>query len=193
MPTTVTPEAQLAVIANSAVTPSRPDPYPTLVGTATTGEPVSPPTTLASAPFHAGHDHHGRGLLQGCDVTEDPVDAGHPGIVDAPGDHSVRFQDDRALLGHGQIGGAGGDDHDGVAIDRWSQTGRYTNVAPAADSAEPCTVNPGWAAVTAAICAVSARETITGPTPSSPPSSSATIPTTWSADLPGAYTASGRP
>src|SRR3954447_20637315 len=50
IPTTVIPEAQLESMASSAVTPSRAAPYPTLVGTATTGAAVRPPTTLASAP-----------------------------------------------------------------------------------------------------------------------------------------------
>ena len=50
MPTTVTPDAHDDSIARSAVTPANDDPYPVLVGTATTGAPLSPPTTLASAP-----------------------------------------------------------------------------------------------------------------------------------------------
>ena len=44
------PAAHEANIPSSAVTPSRPAPYPALVGTATTGPRAIPPTTLASAP-----------------------------------------------------------------------------------------------------------------------------------------------
>src|SRR6476646_1714865 len=50
MLTTVTPGAQELSMASSAATPPRDAPYPTLVGTATSGTPVSPPTTDGSAP-----------------------------------------------------------------------------------------------------------------------------------------------
>ena len=50
MPTTATPGAQLASMASRAVMPSKDEPYPALVGTATTGDPTSPPTAEASAP-----------------------------------------------------------------------------------------------------------------------------------------------
>ena len=50
MPTTVRPAAHDESMASRAVTPSSDAPYPTLVGTATTGAGVSPPTRLASAP-----------------------------------------------------------------------------------------------------------------------------------------------
>src|SRR6185436_14327153 len=48
--TTVTPGAQELSIPSSAATPPNDAPYPTLVGTATSGTPTSPPTTLGSAP-----------------------------------------------------------------------------------------------------------------------------------------------
>src|ERR1700675_2994336 len=48
--TTLTFEAQLFSIPNSAVSPPKLDPYPVLVGTAITGTPTSPATTLGSAP-----------------------------------------------------------------------------------------------------------------------------------------------
>jgi hypothetical protein len=48
--TTVTPDAQEFSMAKSAVTPPKLAPYPTLVGTATTGRSTSPLTTLGSAP-----------------------------------------------------------------------------------------------------------------------------------------------
>ena len=50
MLTTVTPGAQELSIASSAASPPNEAPYPTLVGTATIGTPVSPPTTDGSAP-----------------------------------------------------------------------------------------------------------------------------------------------
>src|SRR5205085_7444657 len=50
MPTTVIPAAHDACMASSAVIPSSAAPYPTLVGTATTGPLAMPPTTDASAP-----------------------------------------------------------------------------------------------------------------------------------------------
>src|SRR6478672_6337018 len=50
MLTTVTPGAQELSMASSAATPPRDAPYPTLVGTATSGTPFSPPTTDGSAP-----------------------------------------------------------------------------------------------------------------------------------------------
>src|SRR5690606_33733574 len=48
--TTTTPAAHELSIASSGVTPSSTAPYPTDVGTAITGQPTSPPTTLGSAP-----------------------------------------------------------------------------------------------------------------------------------------------
>ncbi len=48
--TTLTPAAQLLSIPRSAVSPLKLAPYPTLVGSATTGARVRLATTLASAP-----------------------------------------------------------------------------------------------------------------------------------------------
>jgi len=48
--THVTPDEQLFSIVNSAESPSKLEPYPTLVGTAITGQLIRPPITLASAP-----------------------------------------------------------------------------------------------------------------------------------------------
>ena len=48
--TTVTPGAHEFSIPSSAATPPNEAPYPTDVGTATSGTPTSPPTTLGSAP-----------------------------------------------------------------------------------------------------------------------------------------------
>lgn len=48
--TTLTFDAQLLSMLNSAAIPPKLAPYPTDVGTAITGAPTSPPTTLASAP-----------------------------------------------------------------------------------------------------------------------------------------------
>src|SRR6185436_6426964 len=50
MLTTVTPAAHELSIARSAARPPNDAPYPMLVGTAITGRPVMPPTTLARAP-----------------------------------------------------------------------------------------------------------------------------------------------
>src|SRR2546430_13579125 len=48
--TTLTFDAHEFIIPNSAANPSNAAPYPTLVGTAITGTPTSPPITLGSAP-----------------------------------------------------------------------------------------------------------------------------------------------
>ncbi len=48
--TTVTPGAHEFSMPSSAATPPKEAPYPTDVGTATSGTPTSPPTTLGSAP-----------------------------------------------------------------------------------------------------------------------------------------------
>src|SRR5919202_6746917 len=48
--TTVTPEAQEFSIPSKAASPPKEAPYPTLVGTAMTGVPTKPPTTLGRAP-----------------------------------------------------------------------------------------------------------------------------------------------
>ncbi len=48
--TTVTLEAQEFSMPRSAATPPKLAPYPVLVGTAITGMPTRPPTTLGSAP-----------------------------------------------------------------------------------------------------------------------------------------------
>ncbi len=50
MLTTVTLDAQLFSMPRRAATPPKLAPYPVLVGTAITGTPTSPPTTLGSAP-----------------------------------------------------------------------------------------------------------------------------------------------
>src|SRR5262249_44132961 len=47
---TTTPGAHEMSMVSSAAKPRRDAPYPTLVGTATTGTPTSPPTALGSAP-----------------------------------------------------------------------------------------------------------------------------------------------
>ena len=51
-----------------------------LVGTATTGAGVRPPTTLASAPFHAGDHHHRVGHGQFVDLGQQAVQARHPAV-----------------------------------------------------------------------------------------------------------------
>src|SRR3954451_15578931 len=48
--TTLTPGAQEFSIPSRAASPPKEAPYPTLVGTATSGMPTRPPTTLGSAP-----------------------------------------------------------------------------------------------------------------------------------------------
>ena len=48
--TTLIPLAQELSIASRAATPPNDAPYPTLVGTAMTGQSAIPPTTLARAP-----------------------------------------------------------------------------------------------------------------------------------------------
>ena len=50
MLTTLTQLAHELSIASNAATPPKDAPYPTLVGTAITGQSAMPPTTLASAP-----------------------------------------------------------------------------------------------------------------------------------------------
>ncbi len=48
--TTLTFDAQEFIMPNKAASPLNAAPYPTLVGTAITGTPTSPPTTLGNAP-----------------------------------------------------------------------------------------------------------------------------------------------
>ena len=70
MLTTVTPAAQQLSMANSAAKPPKLAPYPTLVGTAITGQSTIPPTTLANAPSMFGLVAH-RGDRLGTGPDED--------------------------------------------------------------------------------------------------------------------------
>ena len=56
-------------------------PYPTLVGTAITGQLTSPPTTLRQCSFHARHDDEDIGLLKLGHAAEEPVQAGHADVA----------------------------------------------------------------------------------------------------------------
>ena len=51
------------MVRSAAIAPKL-APYPTLVGTSTTGQATSPPTTLARAPFHTSDNHGHIGLKE---------------------------------------------------------------------------------------------------------------------------------
>ena len=105
--TTVTPGAHEFSMARRAATPPNEAPYPTLVGTATSGTPVRPPTT----------DHEGLLDLDAGTVAhgEQPVQAGHAHVVDPVDRGAVHAHRQRGLGRDGGVGGAGADDRDGAA------------------------------------------------------------------------------
>jgi hypothetical protein len=109
--TTATPGAHEASMVSKADSPSKEAPYPTLVGTATIGEEMSPATTDGSAPSipattitqsaasSAARCSRIRGRLR--PHVGDPFDAG-----------SGRLDGDGSFLRDGQIGCSGSNDGD---------------------------------------------------------------------------------
>ena len=82
MLTTVTPGAQELSIASSAASPPNEAPYPTLVGTATIGTPVSPPTTDGSAPSMPATTTRQSAASSRSRTAEQPVQPGHADVLD---------------------------------------------------------------------------------------------------------------
>ena len=112
MPTTVTPAAHDESMASSAVTPSSDAPYPTLVGTATTGAGGQPADDRGQGSLHAGHDDHDVGVGHDVDLGEQPVEAGHADVGEPPGRVAEGAEGRGALVGHGEVRGAGADHDD---------------------------------------------------------------------------------
>ncbi len=74
-----------------------------LVGTAKTGAPTSPPTTLGSAPSIPATTTSGRRFPDRVDLREDSMEARHPHVVD-PVDRDVHGHADlHGLFSHGKI------------------------------------------------------------------------------------------
>ncbi len=82
MLTTVTPGAQELSIASRAASPPKEAPYPTLVGTATIGTPVSPPTTDGSAPSMPATTIRQSACASRSRTAEQPVQPGDADVVD---------------------------------------------------------------------------------------------------------------
>jgi hypothetical protein len=60
--------------------------------------------------FHAGHDDDGVGLGHLVEARQQPVHAGHAAVGQELRSPPKCLQSDQALLGHGDVGRAGGDD-----------------------------------------------------------------------------------
>ena len=112
MPTTVTPLAHDACIASSAVTPSSAEPYPTLVGTATTGAPVRPPITLANAPSMPAITITASAEVITSSLARSRCRPATPTSIDEFGIDAIGPQRGDHLIGDGSIARAGRDDHD---------------------------------------------------------------------------------
>ena len=108
MPTTVTPAAHDASIASRAVTPSNDEPYPTLVGTATTGAATSPPTTLASAPSMPATTTTASTVASSSRPSSSRWSPATPTSVSTSGVEAVGRERGLTFVRHGAVGGAGG-------------------------------------------------------------------------------------
>ena len=95
IPTTVTPLAHDACIASRAVTPSSPAPYPTDVGTATTGHDRETTDHAGECALHAGDDDDRVGGGDSIEVGEQPVQPGDPDVVESVGLDAVGGERDR--------------------------------------------------------------------------------------------------
>ena len=82
MLTTATPGAHAFNIASSAANPPNDAPYPTDVGSATTGDEMRPATTLGEGAVHAGRNDHHAGSPEQIEVPQDPVQPGDPDVND---------------------------------------------------------------------------------------------------------------
>ena len=95
-----------------AESPPKLAPYPTLVGTAMTGQSTRPPTTEARAPSHPGHGHHTAGAHEHVQAGEQAVEPRYPHVVE-PGDAVAHgLGGEGGLLGYRYIAGAAGGHHD---------------------------------------------------------------------------------
>ena len=112
MLTTVTPGAQELSIASSAASPPNEAPYPTLVGTATIGTPVSPPTTDGSAPSMPATTTRQSAASSRSWTAEQPVQPGHSDVLDELYRRAVHPDRQRGLGRDRRVTGAGRDHGD---------------------------------------------------------------------------------
>ena len=103
------PGAQLANMASNAVTPWREAPYPVLVGTATTGAGVSPPTRLANAPSIPAMTTTASADMSRSVCSSSRWTPATPQSVTSTGSKPSARKRGGALLGHGQVGRPGGE------------------------------------------------------------------------------------
>ena len=95
------PEAQLLSMVSRAATPWKLVPYPTLVGTAMTGQLTSPPTTLARAPSMPATTTITLACCSSGRRPKQPVQAGHAHVVDQLGPLAHDLGRDPGLLATG--------------------------------------------------------------------------------------------
>ena len=153
MPTTVMPAAHDASMASSAVTPFEAGAVARAGGHGDDGRGGEPADDAGQRALHPGDDHDGVGRGQLVGRVEHAVQAGHADVGDAQRAEAVGLEHRRALVGHREVGGAGGDQRDLLGDAR--APGRHTSV-------EPCRAPPGLAASAAVACASSARVRSTG-------------------------------
>ena len=107
-------------MASSAARPPKLAPYPMLVGTATTGQAASPPTTLASAPSMPATTTMTSAALQQRQVVQQAVYARHPDVEQALDARPEQLRCYRGLLGYGHVGRARAHDQDvALVFGRW--------------------------------------------------------------------------
>ena len=82
------------------------------------GAGVSPPTRLASAPSMPATTTTASAVGERVGDGQQPVDAGDADVGEARRVEAVGGEGGGALVGHGQVGGAGGDDHDPLGPER---------------------------------------------------------------------------
>ena len=119
--TTATPPAQEFNIENNAATPPRLAPYPTLVGTAITGLPNRPATTLGSAPSIPATTIRISAALDTRALSDQAMNAGHAHVEQSFHRVARQLGGQGRLLGDGDVAGPGADHGDGPgagAVDR---------------------------------------------------------------------------
>ena len=90
-----------------AARPPNEAPYPTLVGTATSGTPVRPPTTEGSAPSMPATTTRQSAAASRSRTASSRCRPGHADVVDAVHAGAVHADGERGLGGDGGVGGAG--------------------------------------------------------------------------------------
>ena len=123
MLTTATPGAQALSIVSSAASPSKAAPYPTDVGTATTGADTSPATTLGRRAVHSRHHDDDAGRSQQLQPAQDPVQPGHADVDDQLGVAAQVLRREQRLPRDRQVRGTGAQ-HEDAAPDRLRHSGR---------------------------------------------------------------------